>query len=190
MIVTSGTLVCGTSFLVVVLAADPDGPSKAQVHRFGDQTIVVQPGPVAAKMPMPVRSEPQLAHRTQEFPPLPALPPTDVTPEPRSEFDVAAPDSSPAPNANGLELARRDREIYNTIPFDRVEYDANPSYRHEAAMEMLFGKMRPTVVHRSHTTIDVHTPPVPPMAMPYSPYGFNSYFFPFFSPGYRVHRSF
>ena len=38
--------------------------------------------------------------------------------------------------------------IYHSIPFLRSEYIANPSYRHEAAMEMLFGELRPTVVHK------------------------------------------
>jgi len=38
--------------------------------------------------------------------------------------------------------------VYNSIPFLRSEYIANPSYRHEATMEILFGKLRPTVVHK------------------------------------------
>jgi hypothetical protein len=39
-------------------------------------------------------------------------------------------------------------EIYRSIPFIRAEYDANPSYLHDTAVEFLFGKMRPTVIHR------------------------------------------
>lgn len=35
---------------------------------------------------------------------------------------------------------------YNAIPFSRAEYEANPSYRHDSAMELLFGTMRPTTV--------------------------------------------
>ena len=38
--------------------------------------------------------------------------------------------------------------VYRTIPFLRTEYLANPSYRHEATMEFLFGQLRPTVVHK------------------------------------------
>lgn len=33
-----------------------------------------------------------------------------------------------------------------SIPFNREEYEANPSYRHDAALEMMFGAMRPTMV--------------------------------------------
>ena len=38
--------------------------------------------------------------------------------------------------------------VYTSIPFLRSEYIANPSYRHEATMEFLFGKLRPMVVHK------------------------------------------
>ncbi len=38
--------------------------------------------------------------------------------------------------------------VYRSIPFYRHEYISNPSYRHEATMEVLFGKLRPTVVHK------------------------------------------
>jgi hypothetical protein len=38
--------------------------------------------------------------------------------------------------------------VYTSIPFLRSEYIANPSYRHEATMEILFGQLRPTVVHK------------------------------------------
>lgn len=53
----------------------------------------------------------------------------------------------PAP-AN-VEPARKPqsyREAYDSIPFSRVEYDANPSYRHDAAMELVFGVQRPTTI--------------------------------------------
>jgi len=36
-------------------------------------------------------------------------------------------------------------EAYAMIPFSRAEYEANPGYRHDAAMELMFGAMRPTV---------------------------------------------
>jgi hypothetical protein len=36
-------------------------------------------------------------------------------------------------------------EAYAMVPFSRSEYEANPCYRHDAAMELMFGTMRPTV---------------------------------------------
>lgn len=37
-------------------------------------------------------------------------------------------------------------QAYNSIPFNRTEYEANPAYRHEAALELMFGTMRPTTI--------------------------------------------
>jgi hypothetical protein len=45
--------------------------------------------------------------------------------------------------------------VYRTVPFIRTEYEANPSYRHEATMEFLFGQLRPTVIHKHY---DVRRP--------------------------------
>jgi hypothetical protein len=39
-------------------------------------------------------------------------------------------------------------EAYAMVPFSRAEYEANPGYRHDAAMELMFGTMRPTVTAR------------------------------------------
>ncbi len=39
--------------------------------------------------------------------------------------------------------------IYNAVPFRRAEYNANPSYRHDSAMEILTGNAR-------HQTVVVH----------------------------------
>lgn len=50
---------------------------------------------------------------------------------------------------------------YNSIPFRRSEYLANPSYRHDTAVEMMFGQMRPTVIHRQNTPERVVNPRPP-----------------------------
>jgi hypothetical protein len=42
-------------------------------------------------------------------------------------------------------------EAYNSIPFSRSEYEANPGYRHEAAMELMFRQLRPTTVVKQYT---------------------------------------
>lgn len=61
------------------------------------------------------------------------------------------------------------RDAYRAIPFSRAEYLANPSYRHDSAMELLFGKMRPTVIHRHVTQLR----PVRTVAA-FSPYYYRS----------------
>ena len=37
-------------------------------------------------------------------------------------------------------------EVYNSIPFRRSEYLANPSYRHDATIELMLGQIRPTTI--------------------------------------------
>ncbi len=53
---------------------------------------------------------------------------------------------SPAENVSSN--AEKYRQAYESVPYRRSEYLANPGYRHDAAMELVFGQMRPTVVQR------------------------------------------
>ena len=82
------------------------------------------------------------------------------------------------------------RDIYFSIPFNRVEYNAVPSYRHDATMELLFNQMRPTVIQRGATNVNQFGlnagyyggyPSGYPYTYPYQPY------YPF-SYGLRIHR--
>ena len=60
--------------------------------------------------------------------------------------------------------------VFKSIPFNRAEYNANPSYRHDAAMEILTGNPR-------HQTIVKHTNYRPqPIAAPIQavPYRYNN----------------
>lgn len=38
------------------------------------------------------------------------------------------------------------QEAYRAVPFNREEYEANPGYRHDAAIELMYGSLRPTTV--------------------------------------------
>lgn len=49
-------------------------------------------------------------------------------------------------------------KIYNAVPYRRSEYLANPSYRHDTTVEILFGEMRHTVVHRQNSPQRVVNP--------------------------------
>jgi hypothetical protein len=104
-------------------------------------------------------------------PPAGVLPETELPPAPvlqkgqkGSDATVAhgvtvVPDSKPRLEVFGRDYAA----AYRSIPFNRAEYDANPSYRHDAAMELLFGQMRPTTI--------VKQMPAPNTDQPqYSPY--------------------
>ena len=69
-------------------------------------------------------------------------------------------------------------EVYRSIPYSYTEYLANPGYRHEATMEILFGQLRPTTVHR-HYEPEVIVNDLP---SPYQPYRFSH-------PEYRQYRA-
>jgi len=64
----------------------------------------------------------------------------------------------PAGTVDPRYMSQMYQEIYKSIPFIRAEYDANPSYLHDTTVEFLFGKMRPTVIHRGTTNVNYNTP--------------------------------
>ncbi|MGE5195275.1 MAG: hypothetical protein ACM3U2_22510 [Deltaproteobacteria bacterium] len=64
----------------------------------------------------------------------------------------AAGPGAPVSAASGTFVPRMTyAEAYAQIPFSRTEYEANPSYRHDAALELMFGAMRPTYIARTTT---------------------------------------
>lgn len=78
------------------------------------------------------------------------------------------------------------REAYNAVPFNRAEYEANPGYRHDAAMEIMFGQLRPTTIVRQYTpqafryprpTVRYYTPPFGPFYN-YGNYGYRASYNP------------
>jgi|GEM_PF-4633806 len=54
-----------------------------------------------------------------------------------------------SPGATASPAADEYRRIYESIPYRRTEYLANPGYRHDATLERLFGQLRPTVIQRT-----------------------------------------
>ena len=42
-------------------------------------------------------------------------------------------------------------EAYAAVPFSRTEYEANPQYRHQAALELMFRTLRPTTLVQNYT---------------------------------------
>ncbi|WP_157605181.1 hypothetical protein [Schlesneria paludicola] len=80
------------------------------------------------------------------------------------------------------------RDIYFGLPFLRAEYNANPSYRHDTTMELLFNQMRPTVIQRGTTNVNNYGP----YGGGYGAgYGYGSWDPPYypFSYGLRIHHS-
>ena len=61
------------------------------------------------------------------------------------------------------------RRIYNSIPFNRAEYNVNPSYRHDSTMELLTGNARHQTILRHNTR-----PVVPRRGHRVIPYRYNN----------------
>lgn len=81
------------------------------------------------------------------------------------------------------------QQIYDSIPYSRAEYLANPGYRHDATMELMFGEMRPTTIHKEDTPRRIYNlppihedPRVQRQPLPY-PYGPNNYLGYYYGPG-------
>lgn len=69
-----------------------------------------------------------------------------------STLPASAKSVGPVSAASGIPVPRMTyAQAYAQIPFSRSEYEANPGYRHDAALELMFGVLRPMTVVRSTT---------------------------------------
>lgn len=60
--------------------------------------------------------------------------------------------AEPVSAASGIPVPRMTyAQAYAQVPFSRSEYEANPGYRHDAALELMFGVLRPMTVMRQST---------------------------------------
>jgi hypothetical protein len=108
---------------------------------------VEKESPRSLPVPRPVDVALVAAQDQEPTPPAVGLPPAPTIESRdsgiRQAYGVTV---SPDPRSDIEQLGRRYAEAYRAVPFNRAEYDANPSYRHEAAMEFVFGQMRPTTI--------------------------------------------
>ncbi len=100
-------------------------------------------------------------------PPLPPVTTRVLKPE-IPENPVSQPSQGTKPLSGGewkIQITPRKKvdlssyeKIFNAIPYRRSEYLANPSYRHDTTVEVMFGEMRSTVVHRQDSPQRVVNP--------------------------------
>ena len=76
-------------------------------------------------------------------------------PGPAAEVDVKkpiGPELPPAPTPPAVAAPRMTyAQAYAAVPFSRTEYEANPVYRHQAALEVMFGVLRPMTLNQQYT---------------------------------------
>lgn len=128
------------------------------------------PAPAEPKLTEPVVAEPTVAETPSnpapsESKPAPLVVPAAVSPAwvigiypayadgevVTTSHSVAEPVSVPSTNGPSVVYPCPSprmsyKDAYDQIPFSRAEYEANPGYRHEAAMELVFGAQRPTTI--------------------------------------------
>lgn len=209
--------------LLVVLICSMGSVSFAMeplVQDFDGWKITIRPGATSLPAPVPRAPRPnppttetnsggsvQLLSLRQDIgPPKPA--PENVATDPAIDgLPIITPGESsqccdPTPVVSPPEgivdpryLSQMYPEIYKSIPFNRAEFNANPSYRHDTTVEFLFGKMRPTVVHRGSTNVNYSSAYGYPygVGVPYV-YGGAGYAYPPLQlvvpgTGLRIHRS-
>jgi len=189
-IFTAGLRVFSTASLVACLqlVAHPMTTHAAERHFDSSPSLegVSQPAPGLGKQ-APLRIEVpslQIAETSPFVPPPPTtdaaglagseldeelVPPAPSFDEPRTthfaeeEWTI---EITPGPSRSAKGLIANYQEIYNAIPYRRVEYLANPSYRHDTTVEVLFGQMRPTTIHRTDSPQRVVNPR-PQLTQPY-----------------------
>lgn len=143
---------------------------------FAQESLPLAPSPDAS-VPLqmtPVPASPEDSSMEQS--PFTSLPPAPVavisdeqwriqiTPALKLKSPAVAPEVQPldSPQENEAqvvpqsamspeEFASEYQRVYDSIPFNRVEFNRNPTYRHDSAMEILTGNAR-------HQTIVNHQP--------------------------------
>lgn len=153
-------------------------------------TLAPEKPPEAAPEPQPAVPVPhavpanplppmiQVTPRGATLPEQAPMPPSETSPAP-----VAGPPNFgiliiPGPSSSATVNGKNYEDIYRSIPFRRSEYLANPSYRHEATLEIMFGQLRPTTIHKQDTPQrvpdplgrdNVQAPRAVPFQSPYHP---------------------
>lgn len=161
MLASGTSLGCGFTICVAFWGG---GTEAATTYTFGEWKMVIQPGHSAKTNGEPAAPQPPVVRltsfQTESLPvaPMPgaADAPTTTAEMPAAEIPNAVVVPHVEPAVDPLSRVELYRAVYDSIPFSRAEYDANPTYRHDATMEFLFGQMRPTVIHRNQTRVDVH----------------------------------
>jgi hypothetical protein len=105
--------------------------------------------------------------------------------QPANEFGITV---TPGGPRKLTILGRSYDAAYRSIPYRRAEYLANPGYRHDAAMELLFGQMRPTTVVRQMPEGAIDTqhelPQVPRIITPSEYWAYPRFGWPYFTGAY------
>lgn len=157
--------VCGLA-TVTSQAAEP---KLLKVPADKNWKIEIIPGPAIGPSPAPnavqAARQAQAAKGDELLEKLPPLPGPEIA------AGIVAAEAKPALPA-GINPASY-TEVYNSIPFRRSEYLANPSYRHDATIELMLGQVRPTTITNVMVTQATCCWPQAATFSPWGPYAFD-----------------
>lgn len=126
---------CLFAWIAVVVATALSGNVQAQINELN---------------PLPAPPAPLANTFVPEATPTPEWT-ISIVPAAKATSAVAAPEQSTAADYT---------RVYNSIPFNRAEYNINPTYRHDSAMEILTGNARHKTIVRHNSTPPVAARPV------------------------------
>lgn len=123
----------------------------------------------------------QLHAQTTELTPVPELvtapgASNDVfVPVPAQEWTISIVPAARTISSNQpLPQAAADyKRVFDSIPFSRVQYNANPNYRHDSTMEILTGNARHKTIVRHSTATPVPVRTVRPVVGVGNPYQYG-----------------
>lgn len=144
---------------------------------FGTSAYAAQSEPGEAAEVVITPQDAAEAARPELVPPAPeetvlvAVQAEAADPFPASPGDEASSNAfgiqiNPANESSASVKGRSYEDVYRSIPYNYTEYLANPGYRHDATMEILFGELRPTTIVRGYEPKVIEN--LPPME--YQPY--------------------
>lgn len=130
-------------------------PAPARARSLG-KTAVGLPVTTAADREEPVADAPPEAILSSGGQEAPLSPGASVTRFVEDDWTVTIiPGTVKGPvKVNGMTY----EEVYRSVPYKKAEYYANPGYRHEATMEILFATLRPKTVVNQYESKLVPTP--------------------------------
>lgn len=183
---------------------------EVEFYTNGEKWVVhINPGPktvkqsniqqtqfISAQEAAPAESQSAESQSAESQPTEEAIPTAEAVPSPESTTQPPPPlmtEGEAVPVTAPIDcppaMASRYLEVYASIPFFRSEYVANPSYRHEATMEILFGQLRPTVVHKYQPRAADYVTPDINYVQPYSFYRHGRrYNYNFWYPGPSIRQ--
>jgi hypothetical protein len=140
-----GRISVGGALVCVTILASSTGLAADKAKDEGIRILPATKGN-AAVSPAPMLDEPR-PHRAmrpplkpdREVPPLPA----PETPRKQAKQDGAQLRIIPARDSASIPNVQRYQQIYRSIPYSRLAYQANPRYREELALALLFNQFPP-----------------------------------------------